>query len=172
MARNFSDWKKNTINMTTTEIENKLKDIIKNNKTKVNVPKISTDGINSITITTYNVDNIESLNKVRKIITRKEDVEKIINYINSKNYKYCADMKHMKWSPYFNYSIEVKGDKEYFIGFLFQSRLKYNDWWYMLPEHDNFSTETIDLYKSMNYKEEELEINYDKSNGRRMIEGE
>jgi hypothetical protein len=131
--------------MSTIELSSKLTDIIKNNRTAVNVPKVSANGISTITIK-RNLDG----NK-QKVITKKEDIERIINHINSIEYKYSSDLD---WSSE-GYTIEFKGDKEYFIGFN-GMRLKYNDRWYTVKHEDlaKVGIELDTLYNSMNYKEE------------------
>lgn len=133
--------------MSTNELSNKITDIIKSNRTAVNVPKISGDGINIITIK-QNFNGIK-----QKVITKKEDIERILTYINTIDYKYSSDLD---WSG-FGYTVEFKGDKEYFIGFN-GTRIKYNDRWYLVKIEDikKVGIDLEKLYNSMNYKEGSL----------------
>ena len=55
------------------------------------------------------------------------------------------------------YSIEFKGDKEYFIGFSFNyTKVKYNNKWYTIGEKDyaKVNIGMDGLYNSMDYIEE------------------
>ena len=134
-----------SLKMSTQELNNKLLDIIENNRTVVRVPKVSSEGISVITIK-RNLDGTK-----QKVITKKEDIENVIKYINSIEYKYSSNLE---WSV-FGYTIEFKGDKEYFIGFN-GMKLKYNDIWYTVKQEDlaKVGIKLEELYDSMNYKEE------------------
>lgn len=134
-----------SLKMSTQDLSNKLLDIIENNRTVVKVPKVSVEGISVITIK-RNLDGTK-----QKVITKKEDIERVISHINSIEYKYSSNLE---WSG-FGYTIEFKGDKEYFIGFN-GMKLKYNDIWYTVKQEDlaKAGIELDTLYDSMNYKEE------------------